>query len=107
MIRYANYLILLLNFGASLVILRAVLRGGLAAAAGRNVRRARLNISEGVILALSLQTATALLKTIVVTSWQELGMFAAILALRTLVKQYFNWEQRQIRSRPFAADLHG
>lgn len=48
----------------------------------RDVTRGRRIVMEGAIAALDLKLAATLLKTIELHTWQQLGAFAAILALR-------------------------
>jgi len=64
-------------------------RQGLAAA--------RLLVIQGSLWGLSLKTAASLLKTIELHSWEQIGAFTAILALRTLVKRVMTWEETRLR----------
>jgi uncharacterized membrane protein YfhO len=52
----------------------------------RSIDRARLRIAEGVIAGLSFKLAATLLKTIVLQSWEQILMFAAIIVIRMLLK---------------------
>lgn len=58
----------------------------------RDITRARLLVIEGSLWGLSLKTAASLLKTITVHDWNGILVFAAILALRTVLKRAFAWE---------------
>jgi uncharacterized membrane protein len=60
------------------------------------LRRARHHVAEGALLGLSLIVAATLLRTLVVHTFNEIGMFAAIFALRTLIKRTFTAESRQM-----------
>lgn len=51
------------------------------------IGRMRVIMAQGVVSALGLMTAATLLKTMTLRSWNAIGIFAAILALRTLVKR--------------------
>ena len=62
----------------------------------RDIRRARLLVTDGIIYALSFKVAGTLLKTISLHTWQQFWMFAAILALRTVLKQVFMWERTEL-----------
>jgi uncharacterized membrane protein len=62
----------------------------------RDIRRARLLVADGIIYALSFKVAGSLLKTISLHTWQQIWMFAAILALRTVLKQVFMWERTEL-----------
>ena len=72
----------LIEFGGSVVIAVAVVRGlaGITAGLGSRhaVVRGRLLVADGVVAALGYKTATTLLKTIELQSWTAIGMFAAI-----------------------------
>jgi len=61
--------------------------------------RPRLIIAEGVLAALGFSVASTLLKALALQSWQQIGMFAFVLALRTLLKQVFKREREQIARR--------
>ena len=74
-----------IEFGGSVVIAVAVARG-------------RLLDADGVVAALGFKTAATLLKTIELQSWAAIGMFAAILTLRTVVKRVLVWEEVRLRS---------
>jgi Protein of unknown function (DUF1622) len=62
----------------------------------RSPEAARLLIIQGSLWCLSLKTAGSLLKTIELQTWAQIGAFAAILALRTLIKRVMTWEGRRI-----------
>lgn len=57
---------------------------------------ARLLIAEGVLTALNFKVAATLLKTLELHTWPQIGMFAAIFALRTLLKRFFIWERDRL-----------
>ena len=91
----------LIEFGGSLVIASACLRGLAALAAGRGTHaaivRARLTVADGVVSALGYKTAATLLKTMELRTWTAIGLFAAILTLRTLIKRVLAREQARLR----------
>ncbi len=95
---------MLIEFGGSVVIAIACLRG-LAILACRpgssrlRVARGRLVVADGVVSALGYKTAATLLKTLELQSWSAVGLFAAILALRTLIKRFLVWEELRLRTR--------
>ena len=60
------------------------------------VGRARLLVAEGAVLGLSFKTAGTLLKALEVHTWDQIGMFAAVLALRVVLKQLFVWEKARV-----------
>ena len=53
-------------------------------------------VIKGSLWGLGLKTAASLLKTLVVHDWNGILAFAAILALRTVLKRLFTWEQQRI-----------
>ena len=62
----------------------------------RSPVRARLLVAEGVIAGLSFKLAGTLLKTILIHSWEQLAMFAAIFVLRLVLKRFFEWELARV-----------
>jgi uncharacterized membrane protein len=64
----------------------------------RGIAQARLLVAEGAVLGLSLKVAAALLKTLEIHTWDQILMFAAIFALRTVLKQLFLWEKEHVAS---------
>jgi uncharacterized membrane protein len=58
--------------------------------------KARGRVTEGVLLGLSLVVAATLLRTIVVRSFTDLGVFVAVFALRTVLKRVFTWEAQRM-----------
>ena len=87
----------LIEFGGSLAIALACVRGLAAIAVGRGARlaivRGRQLVADGVISALGFKTAATLLRTLELQTWSAIGMFAAILALRTSIKRVLVWEE--------------
>jgi Ca2+/Na+ antiporter len=61
--------------------------------------RPRLIIADGVLAALGFSVAGTLLKALALQSWRQIGMFAFVLALRTLLKQVFKRERKQMAKR--------
>lgn len=58
---------------------------------------ARLLIIQGSLWGLSLKTAASLLKTIELQTWAQIGAFASIFALRTLIRSVMTWEEQRIK----------
>lgn len=98
LIDLASALLIVAYVAAAVVAL--VRSGALLPAAGphrnQGISQARLLVAEGAVLGLSLKVAAALLKTLDIHTWDQILMFAAIFALRTVLKQLFVWEQRHI-----------
>jgi uncharacterized membrane protein len=68
-------------------MLRALAAGGSLRFSNAGLRSMRQELAGGVLAALGLMTAATLLKRVVLASWSAIGMFAVVLALRTLVKR--------------------
>jgi uncharacterized membrane protein len=81
-------------------MLRAVAAGGSLRFRNAGLRAMRRELAQGVVGALGLMTAATLLKTITLASWSAIGMFAAVLALRTLVKRALAAEVRSEQPAP-------
>lgn len=92
---------MLIEFGGSIVVVSACLRGLSTVAANRThagIVRARLLVAEGVIASLGYKMAATLLKTIELQTWRAILMFTAILALRTVIKRVLVWEEDRLRA---------
>jgi uncharacterized membrane protein len=89
--------VLLIDLVASVVIAGYVILAMFKLARGGGIDQARLLVAEGAVLGLSFKVAATLLKTLELHTWEQILMFAAILALRTILKQVFLWEQREVR----------
>jgi hypothetical protein len=87
------------DLAGSLLLVGYVAAALVGLARARGVAAARLAVADGVVLALSVKTAAALLKALELQSWNQIGLFATVLALRTLLKRVFAWEENRIRAR--------
>ncbi|MGI8891174.1 MAG: DUF1622 domain-containing protein [Chthoniobacterales bacterium] len=61
----------------------------------RDRGRAQRLVAEGALSALGFMVCATLLKTLVLTSWAQIGLFASVLALRTSLKWAFQSELRR------------
>jgi len=86
----------LIEFGGAVIVAVAVARALVALAAGAGVERARLLVIAGSLSGLGYKSAATLLKAIELGTWHGIGAFAAIFALRTVIKQVLTWEQSRI-----------
>ncbi len=59
--------------------------------------KAQSLVAEGALNALGFIVCGTLLKTLVLRSWPQIGMFACVFALRTLLKRIFLAEQMRSR----------
>lgn len=64
---------------------------------GQGTARARLVVAEGALYGLAFKVSATLLKTIVLHTLGAITIFAAIFALRTLIKRVFAWEQERLK----------
>ena len=85
-----------IEFVGALLISGYLLAALMALLRRRDVRQARLLVTDGVIYGLSFKVAGSLLKTIELHTWQQILMFAALLVLRTGLKQVFVWERTEL-----------
>lgn len=90
---------LLIETAGALVIGWYGLRALAALASRAPIEAARLLMIEGVVTGLSLKLAATLLKTTELGGWDAIGRFAAVFALRTLIKQLFVWERGRLSAR--------
>ena len=54
----------------------------------------RLNLVEGIALAMSFKIGGELLRTVVVRNWDEILLLAAVILLRAALTFYIQWEIR-------------
>ena len=89
----------LIELLAALVVAFHACRALLSIARRYDADQPRLLIAEGVLAALGFSVAGTLLKALALQSWHDIGMFAFVLAFRTLLKQVFKREHEQIAKR--------
>ncbi len=82
--------ILLEAFGVIILVYTAV--RGFYQWAKRGVVFYRADLARGISTALSFKLGGEVLKTVIVHSWQELGMLAAIMLLRAAITLLLHWE---------------
>jgi uncharacterized membrane protein len=83
----------------SAVIVFYVLKALAEIARRRPTQLVRLTIAEGIVAGLNFKVAAALLKTVELRTWNQIGLFATVLALRTIVKRLLTWESAHLRRR--------
>src|SRR3989304_3533112 len=87
--------VLLIDLVAAAVVAGYVAAAMFKLARGGGVDEAQLLVAEGAVLGLSFKVAATLLKTLELHTWNQILMFAAIFAMRTVLKQLFLWEKQQ------------
>jgi uncharacterized membrane protein len=89
--------IVVIEFIGALIIVGYVVAALVSLFRTRNIVQARLLVAEGAITGLSFKLAGTLLKTIELHTWEQILLFVAIFALRTILKRLFTWEQSRLR----------
>ena len=52
----------------------------------------RIQLAQGIMLGLEFKIGSEVLRSVIVTDWQELGKLAAIILLRSLLTLLLHWE---------------
>jgi uncharacterized membrane protein len=79
----------LIEFAGSLIIAGYTLAAVVTLLRRAPLHEARRRVAQGAISGLDLKMAATLLKTLALSDWHAIGMFVAILALRTILKKSF------------------
>ena len=87
-----EYLILFVEFVGVLVVVGAIVKGIIDAI--KKDEHMRLNLVEGIALAMSFKIGGELLRTVVVRNWDEILLLAAVILLRAALTFYIQWEIR-------------
>ena len=85
-----EYSILLIEFVGVAVLLAAIVRAVIGLFAKKD--SVRLNLAEGIALALEFKMGGELLRTVVVREWSELLILGAIILLRAALTFLIHWE---------------
>lgn len=87
-----GYLILFVEFVGVLVVVGAIIKGIIDAI--RKDEHMRLNLVEGIALAMSFKIGGELLRTVIVRNWDEILLLGAVILLRAALTFYIQWEIR-------------
>ena len=87
-----EYLILFVEFVGVLVVVGAIIKGIIDAI--RKDEHMRLNLVEGIALAMSFKIGGELLRTVIVRNWDEILLLGAVILLRAALTFYIQWEIR-------------
>ena len=87
-----RYAVLLLELVGVAVILFSAGRAGVSLL--RKSRRVRLELAEGIALALEFKLGAELLRTLTVRDWEELLILGAVILLRAAMTFLIQWEIR-------------
>ena len=63
----------------------------------------RINLAQGIMLGLEFKIGSEVLRSVIVTTWNELGTLAAIILLRSLLTLLLHWEIGEEEKREKAA----
>lgn len=94
---FLSVLAALIEFGGALILVaRAIAALDLLLRRGGTIEHARIVVVEGALASLNFKLAATLLKTIELRSADQIAAFAAVLALRTLLKTVLGRERRRL-----------
>ena len=99
---------LVIEVAGSLLLLSYVLVALTALIRRHGLERSRLLLADGAIFALGFKTGASLLKTLELGTWRQIGAFAAIFALRTVLKRAIAADKATLlrgSSRPLSKQL--
>lgn len=85
-----NYCVLIVELIGVAILVWAVIRAILGLI--RKQERVRLDLAEGIALALEFKLGSELLRTLVVREWEELLILGAVILLRAALTLLIQWE---------------
>ncbi len=85
--------ILLFEFIGVIVVVIAGLRG--IVEYGTHSPDTRLHLAKGMAMGLEFKLGSEILRTVILRSWQEIGIVAGIIVLRAALTFLIHWEIRQ------------
>ena len=83
-------LILLIEFAGIIVIVISMIRGFIDFM--RKSDHTRIELAQGIMLGLEFKIGSEVLRSVIVTNWEELGRLAAIILLRSMLTLLLHWE---------------
>ena len=93
--------ILLIELAGIVVIVISMVRGFIGFV--RKDDHTRINLAQGIMLGLEFKIGSEVLRSVIVTTWNELGTLAAIILLRSLLTLLLHWEIGEEEKREKAA----
>lgn len=85
-----RFFILLIEFAGIVVIVISMIRGFIGFM--RKDGHIRIDLAQGIMLGLEFKIGSEVLRSVIVTNWEELGRLAAIILLRSLLTLLLHWE---------------
>ena len=100
-----RFCILLIELAGIAVIVISMVRGFIGYL--KKNEHTRIQLAQGIMLGLEFKIGSEVLRSVIVTNWEELGKLAAIILLRSLLTLLLHWEiqQEEKREKELAA-LH-
>ena len=85
-----RFCILLIELAGIAVIVISMVRGFIGFI--RKDEHTRISLAQGIMLGLEFKIGSEVLRSVIVTTWNELGTLAAIILLRSLLTLLLHWE---------------
>jgi uncharacterized membrane protein len=85
-----HFCILLIELAGTIVIVWSMFRGFIGFA--KKDEDTRIQLAQGIMLGLEFKIGSEVLRSVIVTTWNELGTLAAIILLRSLLTLLLHWE---------------
>ena len=98
-----RFCILLIELAGIAVIVISMVRGFIGFI--RKDAHTRISLAQGIMLGLEFKIGSEVLRSVIVTTWNELGTLAAIILLRSLLTLLLHWEIGEEEKREKANEL--
>lgn len=85
-----RFFILLIECAGITVIVISMIRGFIGFV--HKNEHTRIELAQGIMLGLEFKIGSEVLRSVIVTTWNELGTLAAIILLRSLLTLLLHWE---------------
>ena len=85
-----HFCILLIELAGTVVIVWSMFRGFVGFV--RKDENTRIQLAQGIMLGLEFKIGSEVLRSVIVSTWDELGTLAAIILLRSLLTLLLHWE---------------
>ena len=85
-----HFCILLIELAGTVVIVWSMFRGFIGFV--KKDAATRIQLAQGIMLGLEFKIGSEVLRSVIVSTWDELGTLAAIILLRSLLTLLLHWE---------------
>lgn len=99
-----HFCILLIELAGTVVIVWSMFRGFVGFV--KKDEDTRIQLAQGIMLGLEFKIGSEVLRSVIVSSWNELGTLAAIILLRSLLTLLLHWEIEAEEKRQAKQELH-